>query len=123
MITFGQKLKDIRKRQGFSQTALGNAVGVSKRVISYYEREGKYPPAKLLQKMTGALNVSADDLLGATSPKGIDERTVDGKLLQKFRSLQKLSPTKKKAVFHVLDAFLAEGQSNERRKARSHRHA
>jgi len=37
---FGDRLAELRQRRGLTQTALGAAVGVSKRVIAYYEADG-----------------------------------------------------------------------------------
>jgi transcriptional regulator with XRE-family HTH domain len=47
-IDFGKRLAKFRKAIGLTQQALGDKVGVSKRVIAYYEGETKYLPATLL---------------------------------------------------------------------------
>lgn len=40
---FGEKVKELRKQKGVSQTELGNAVGVSLRTVRSWEAEGRYP--------------------------------------------------------------------------------
>ncbi|MDB4912414.1 MAG: phage regulatory protein [Gemmatimonadetes bacterium] len=61
---FGDRLAALRQRRGLTQTALGEAVGVSKRVIAYYEADGAQPPAAMLIELARALPVSADELFG-----------------------------------------------------------
>jgi len=66
---FGRRLAEIRKNRGITQAQLGEAVGVSNRVIAYYETESDQPPGALLVDLCTALRVSADELLGITIPK------------------------------------------------------
>ena len=106
MNQFGQRLREIRKRSGLTQTELGQAVGgISKRMISYYERDGKHPPVELLKKIANVLKVSIDELVGSESVE-VDGRTIDGKLLLKFKQIQSLSNSKKQALNQVIDSFL-----------------
>jgi len=50
--------------KGLSQTDLGKRVGVSQRVVTYYEVRGVSPTPELLVRIAGALDVSTDVLLG-----------------------------------------------------------
>ena len=61
---FGKRLASLRKEQGLTQTQLGERVGVSCKVIAYYEGETHYPPAHLIEPLAKALKVSTDELLG-----------------------------------------------------------
>ena len=42
-MTFGEKIKSLRKSKGMNQTQLANALGVSLRTIRGWEAEGRYP--------------------------------------------------------------------------------
>ena len=42
-MTFGEKVRDLRKQKGLSQTELGKAVGASLRTVRGWEVEGRYP--------------------------------------------------------------------------------
>ncbi len=66
---FGERLAAIRKDRGLTQAQLGEMVGVSNRVIAYYETESGQPPGALLVDLCRALRVSADELLGIKPPK------------------------------------------------------
>jgi transcriptional regulator with XRE-family HTH domain len=61
---FGARLAQVRQQRGLSQEALAAAVGVSRRVIAYYEAESDQPPGALLAVLARTLKVSADELLG-----------------------------------------------------------
>jgi len=43
-ISFGTILASIRINKGLTQSQLGKLIGVSQRVIAYYEKETKYHP-------------------------------------------------------------------------------
>jgi DNA modification methylase/DNA-binding XRE family transcriptional regulator len=60
---FGVRLSTLRKAAGLTQEKLAHAVGVSRRVIAYYEGETQHPPTTILPRLSRALGVSADKLL------------------------------------------------------------
>lgn len=62
-MSFSNKLKDLRKKNGLTQEELGNLIGMSNRAISYYENEehGKrIPPESTLEKISAVFGVPAD---------------------------------------------------------------
>lgn len=61
---FGPRLAQIRKGRGISQETLGEVVGVSQRVIAFYEADGAQPPGPMLADLALALRVTTDELLG-----------------------------------------------------------
>lgn len=101
--SFGQRLRQIRKARGYSQGSLAKAVGTTSRVISYYERESKYPPAKLLADLSHTLKIPMEELLG-TKPIKQDARTVDAKFWPKW---QQLPEDDKKTISKLADSLLA----------------
>lgn len=58
------RLATLRQSRGLTQTELGDAAGVSQRVIAYYETESTQPPGALLVDFARALHVTTDALLG-----------------------------------------------------------
>ncbi len=113
---FGSRLAEIRKSRGVTQADLGTKVGVSQRVIAYYEDDEAQPPGAMLADLAGALRVSVDELLGlkpvkeATSPK-------TARLLNRLRRVEELPPADQRIVLGTLDALLAK-HANGRRRAR-----
>ena len=102
MSSFGERLKKLRKNLGYSQYALADKVGSSRRVIRYYECEATRPPADLLPQLAEALQVSVNVLLGTEEPK-TDQRTVDAKFWPKW---EKLTDEERKVVTKMVDTLL-----------------
>jgi transcriptional regulator with XRE-family HTH domain len=103
--TFGQRLARLRKAAGYSQTDLAAEVGISRRMVAYYEVETDHPPTSLLPALCRALRVTADVLLGLDqSPK--KERPSDARLWRRIKELEELSPRERRKVVDVIDALL-----------------
>ncbi len=96
---FGTRLKEIRRRQGLTQKELGEQIGVSLRIISYYEIESGFPPSHLLPTLSKALKVSVDELLGI---KKLPEMPKNGKLWNKFKVVEKMNDNQQKKVFDYI---------------------
>ena len=64
---FGPRLVRLRLARGLTQESLGAMVGLSNRMLAYYERDDAEPPGALLPALAAALHVSTDVLLGVTS--------------------------------------------------------
>lgn len=117
---FGDRLAQIRKSRGMTQAELGAAVGVSNRVIAYYELEGKQPPGAMLADLARSLNVSVDELLGA-KPLKDQTRPRTARLMKRLQRVEDLPPADQKAVLKYLDALLENraASTTQRRKRRS----
>lgn len=101
--TFSKRLTEFRKLKGMTQAQLGNAVGVSQRVIAYYENETDNIPANLLPKLATVLKISVDELLGLAKTQKQENNKLDSKFIKKWH---RLSDSDKKAVSKVVDVFL-----------------
>ena len=65
-LTFSDQLSFARKQKKMKQADLGKAVGTSGDIIGKYERGENTPSIEVASKMTDALEVSLDFLLGKT---------------------------------------------------------
>jgi transcriptional regulator with XRE-family HTH domain len=122
---FGQRLAEIRKSRGMTQAELGDAVGVSNRVIAYYELESTQPPGAKLVDLARALHVTTDELLGA-SPARERLRPKTARLMKRLQRVADLPPTDQKAVLKFIDALVQSrgvrsGEDSRRRRAASRR--
>ena len=70
-MTFGEKVKQERKRLGLSQTQLAEKIGVTLRTVNSYECSGTKPRPGVLAKLAEALGVSVAYLtdINATNPR------------------------------------------------------
>lgn len=103
--SFGQRLAQLRKKIGYSQRDLAAEIGISQRMVAYYEGETEYPPAHLLPLLAKALGVSADELLGLEPMKG-KKNVPDTRFWKRLRQVEKLPPPEKKQIVQFIDAFL-----------------
>lgn len=110
---FGVRLAALRQAKGMTQVELGDAVGVSQRVIAYYESDGAQPPGAMLVDLARALKVTSDELLGL---KAVREQTSPktARLLKRLRRVEELPLADQRAVLKLVDAML-----NTRRRTTS----
>lgn len=107
---FGLRLATLRKAKGFTQVELAKAIGVTQRVITYYERETKRPPAHLLDKICKALEISADEFYGLSARDEDFQPETDAKnknLWKKLRLAANLPQADQKALIRILEGLLA----------------
>ncbi len=69
---FGNRLKELRTKAGLTQQKLGELLGVSKSVVSYYELQERTPSPEVLVKLASIFHVSSDYLLGIDKTESID---------------------------------------------------
>ena len=101
-IDFGKRLAKYRKASGLTQQALGDEVGVSKRVIAYYEGETKYPPAHLIIPLAKALRISTDELLGVKR-QAIDFDDKFASLWRRLKVIESFSEKEQKALLQYVE--------------------
>jgi transcriptional regulator with XRE-family HTH domain len=108
---FGARLFSLRKARGTSQKELGEKVGLSLRMVSYYERDTQGPPVAVLIKMANALGVTPGYLLGDKSQKIESEKT-SPLLKKRFDTLKQLPPKEQKTILHMIEMASRNGTSD-----------
>jgi len=103
---FGPRLERLRKARGLTQEELGDLVGLSNRMVAYYERDDADPPGPLLVDLARALRVSTDEMLGA---KPLKEKASPklARLLKKLQRVEELPAADQRAVLKFVDALVA----------------
>jgi len=107
---FGDRLVELRKTAGFTQEELAKELGVSRRMIAYYEGETQHPPTTILPRLAQALGVSADDLLNGTCRRKAPPEPMSTRLRRKLQDLDKLDAKEKRQAMQLLDIFIERGQ-------------
>ena len=65
IMTFGEKVRELRTRKGYSQKELAELTGVTRRTVRNWETEGKYPRNQALYAvLASALGCSEEYLRG-----------------------------------------------------------
>ncbi len=115
----GLRIKSLRKKENLTQKQLAEKIGVSQRMIGYYESEERFPPHDVLSKLADCFSVSADYLLGRSvtdkpneqvTPK--DEKDIAKRMEEIKKDLQgedglmfSGEPMSQEAVESLLDAM------------------
>jgi len=105
-MTFGERLRDLRKARGYTQEQLAKKIGVAKTTITGYEKNNREPNVLTITKLAQALNVSGNELICVT--------TADAPTLAKssdeialLRDYRRLSPQGKNYLRQTLDLALS----------------
>ena len=107
---FGSRLAAFRKTAGYTQQELANEIGVSRRMIAYYEGETQHPPTTLLPKLAEALNISTDELLNVNGGRKAKPQQMSNRLQRKLQQIEKLGTKEKRQAMQLLDMFIEREQ-------------
>lgn len=103
---FGSRLAELRHAAGYSQRELAAQIGVSHRMVAYYEKAAENLPTQLLPRLAEVLGVTSDQLLGIERVKA-NGAVRDSRLWRRFKQIERLPAAQRKPIIQVLDAFLA----------------
>ena len=117
--SFGERLASLRKTAGFTQIELAAELGVSQRMVAYYESPAATPPANLLPQIAAALGVSIDELFGVGAKRRLVKQDGDTRLRRRLLAIEKLGVAEKRQVLQVIDAFIERGQLKRKAENRT----
>jgi transcriptional regulator with XRE-family HTH domain len=111
-MSFGEKIKQLRKEKGWSQDKLGEMVKMHGRHIGKYESGQVFPTAEAIIKLAKIFNVSTDFLLldDANLNDSLLPNFKDRKLLKEFEDVDKMNEDDKKIIITLIDAFIKKNQ-------------
>ncbi len=111
--SFGDRLASLRKAAGYTQVELAAEMGITQRMVAYYEAPNAQPPAHLLPQLAQTLGVSVDVLLGLAEPRRA-KKIATNRLERRLLEIEKLDPKAKRQLTQLLDTFI-EGEKLKRR--------
>lgn len=109
-MSIGERIKEARRRLGYTQQELADAVGLKKAAISGYETGIREPDALKINALSKALGVTGDWLLETEYAETLDEpkaETVSPDAMKIALDYDALDYRGKYAVRSVLDAETA----------------
>lgn len=110
--SFGQRLAQLRKAAGHTQQQLADEVGMSRRMIAYYEGETGRLPTSFLVDLAHALAVSTDELLGIPPmKKSVARRIISARWERRVRQIERLGARPKQQIVTFIDAILTAEQA------------
>lgn len=102
MVKIGDRITQLRKQQGWSQTELAKRIGASREAIGKYERNEALPSIETAKKIADAFQVTLDYMVDEKALPTFDKKTVN-----RLKDIQGLEEKEREHVYALLDAFLA----------------
>ena len=111
-MTFGEKLKKLRKEKEWTQNDLGNKINMHERIISKYELNQVKPTSDVIVKIARAFKVSTDYLLFNEETE-IKPSTYlkNGKLIELFEELEKMTAKDQETIISLFDAYISKNKN------------
>lgn len=108
----GARLRRLRVTRGLTQDELGKKLGLSQRMIAYYESQGGTPSTPLLAKLAKALHVSTDEIVGVKrgtiASADLPQTSQQIRLWRRLRLLDRLAPTDRRSIIRQIEALARE---------------
>ncbi len=108
MIKIGDRIAQLRKQKGWSQTELAKKINASREAIGKYERNEAVPSVETAKKIADAFEVALDYMVDESTNPTFDKKTV-----KRFQDIQSLAAEDKAHVFALLDAFLRDARTRK----------
>jgi transcriptional regulator with XRE-family HTH domain len=70
-LSLGERIRKYRKINKFTQKQLSSQLGLTPKMISFYERNERIPPIDIIIKLSEIFSVSTDYLLGLSPEQSI----------------------------------------------------
>lgn len=76
-MSFGENLRNVRKKKNITQEDLAEVLGVSRQAISKWESDNGYPETEKLLVISEVLNISIDSLLNGSSTLDVKQEIAE----------------------------------------------
>jgi transcriptional regulator with XRE-family HTH domain len=106
---FGSRLAATRKARGLSQRDLAKRIGISNRMVAYYESQAKRPPAATLSTIAATLGVTTDHLLGVEQLRV--EPPQNSRLWKRLQVINKLPPKDQRKAVEFVELLAKAGSA------------
>ncbi len=112
-LNLGTKIRELRRRDGRTQEALAEALGVTSQAVSRWESGGSYPDMEIMPSIANYFGVSIDELFGYHSTR---ERKIDAiiKKVEAYNLRYRADGEWFDECISILRESLAEFPKNER---------
>ena len=110
---FAENVTKYRKRKGISQYELADISGISRGMISHYEREGSIPPADRLQSLADSLDIPVYKLFKQPEKESYPETDfsgIDPRSVKKLKDILSLPGDDRNDLYRILNKMLRKNQ-------------
>lgn len=104
-MSFGNRLKELRKSKGITQAELAEIVNLSRPSIAAFEGDARLPEINTLESMAEFFGVTVDYLLGRTQDKSYEETVLTGVMEGLQRAIKESGDETKKITVSIMDSL------------------
>jgi transcriptional regulator with XRE-family HTH domain len=113
MNELGNRIQELRKQAGLSQTDLAGKIDLSKSQMIRYENKGVQPPADILNKLADVLNTTVDYLINGNSNEKAQATLKNTELLQRFREVETLPEREQAVLLEIIGAYIRDYKTKQ----------
>ena len=95
-MSFGENLRNVRKKKNITQEDLAEILGVSRQAISKWESDNGYPETEKLLVISEVLNISIDSLLHGGSTLDVKQEIAEVESVKASNKLYIIDANKRK---------------------------
>jgi transcriptional regulator with XRE-family HTH domain len=103
----GERVRALRLAQDLTQMQLAKILGTSQTALSETERGNRGLTVQQVVKLSKALKVTPNDILGAGKRQRPNGRPRDARVLRRLSRIEKLPDSQRQAVLKILDGIIA----------------
>ncbi len=111
--TLKDRLKDLRKEKGVSQTVMAKDIGISYSQYSRYEARGNQPPAETLGTIADYLGTTIDFLLYGDNSEKAQLSLKNAHLIKQFQEIEALPEEEQNTVIKFLGAYVRDFKAKQ----------
>ncbi len=114
MIELGNRIQELRKQIGLTQSQLAKKIEISHTQMARYETKGVQPPADVLSRLADIFDVSIDYLVNGDKSNRAEQTLKDAELIKQFKQLDLLPEDEKNSILKVVNALIRDFKPNKR---------
>jgi len=108
MTKIGNKITELRKQKGWSQSELAKQIDASREAIGKNERNEAVPSVETAKNIADIFNVTLDYLVGDVLRPSFDKR-----IIERLQDFELLSEKDREHLFALLDEFLRDAKTKK----------
>jgi transcriptional regulator with XRE-family HTH domain len=108
MAKIGDKITELRKQKGWSQSKLAKQINASREAIGKYVRNEAIPSVETAKNIADIFDVSLDYFVGDILKPSFDKR-----MLERLQDFELLSEQDRSHLFALLDVFLRDAKAKK----------
>lgn len=113
MDSLGNRIQNLRKQLGLTQSQLADKINISHTQMARYEIKGVQPPADVLEKLADVFDTSIDYLVRGDKSQKVESTLKDAELIKEFKRLDELPEDEKKSILKVVSSLIRDFKARQ----------